>query len=191
MDFRYVDYDEQVVEEIHEMLEFGDESDNERPPRPSRAFIRDRKAMKATPADVLEYPNAYHFVVDMPGVKRDQIKMELENDNVLVVSGKRKREKEKGKHEKEGVKYLRLGRRLGKLLKKFVLPENAEKEAISANYQDGVLTVVVEKQRPPEPKRPRTIEVKIRASTLASDATSFVWTGERPRVSQILILRPP
>ncbi|KAK3041725.1 hypothetical protein RJ639_000649 [Escallonia herrerae] len=61
-----MDYDEQLMLAIHEMLEFGDETDNERPHKPSRAFVRDKKAMKATPADILEYQNAFHLVVDMP-----------------------------------------------------------------------------------------------------------------------------
>nr|GMC46993.1 17.1 kDa class II heat shock protein-like [Ipomoea batatas] len=96
--------------------------------------------MKATAADVMEYPNAYYFVVDMPGLKRDQIKVHLEDSNVL---------------------FLRMERRLGKLLKKFVLPENANTDAISATLEDGVLTVSVEKRPPPEPKKPKVIEVSI------------------------------
>lgn len=52
-------------------------------------------------------------------------------------------------------------RRIGKLMRKFVLPENANTEAISAVCQDGVLTVTVEKLPPPEPKKPKTIEVKV------------------------------
>ncbi|KAA8550055.1 hypothetical protein F0562_001739 [Nyssa sinensis] len=99
-------------------------------------------------ADIIEYLNAYHFVIDMPGIKSDQIKVQVEDGNVLVVGGERRREK-----DKEGVKYLRMERRFGTFLKKFVLPENANTDAISATYHDGVLTVIVEKHPPPEPKR--------------------------------------
>nr|5DS1_A Chain A, 17.1 kDa class II heat shock protein [Pisum sativum]5DS1_B Chain B, 17.1 kDa class II heat shock protein [Pisum sativum]5DS1_C Chain C, 17.1 kDa class II heat shock protein [Pisum sativum] len=94
----------------------------------------------STPADVKEHPNSYVFMVDMPGVKSGDIKVQVEDENVLLISGERKREE-----EKEGVKYLKMERRIGKLMRKFVLPENANIEAISAISQDGVLTVTVNK----------------------------------------------
>jgi HSP20 family protein len=113
--------------------------------------------MAATPADVKEYPNAYVFIIDMPGLKSGDIKVQVEDDNILVISGERKREEE----EKEGAKYVRMERRVGKFMRKFGLPENANTNAISAVCQDGVLTVTVQKLPPPEPKKPKTIEVKI------------------------------
>ncbi|KAG6608358.1 17.9 kDa class II heat shock protein, partial [Cucurbita argyrosperma subsp. sororia] len=82
--------------------------------------------MAATPADIKEYPNSYVFVVDMPGLKVGDIKVQVEDDNVLLISGERKREE-----EKEGAKY------------------------------DGVLTVTVQKLPPPEPKKPKVVEVKV------------------------------
>lgn len=123
--------------------------------------------MAATPADVKEYPNSYVFVLDMPGLKQDHIRVQVEDGNVLVVSGERKREKEKDqKDQNDGaggglLSYIKMESRLGKFLKKFVLPENADTEKIAAAYQDGVLTVTVEKRPPPEPKKPKTIEVQI------------------------------
>ncbi|MBH0219662.1 Hsp20 family protein, partial [Listeria monocytogenes] len=50
--------------------------------------------MAATPADVKEVANAYVFIVDMPGLKSGDIKVQIEDDNVLVISGERKREEE-------------------------------------------------------------------------------------------------
>ncbi|KAI3839046.1 hypothetical protein MKX03_028684 [Papaver bracteatum] len=113
--------------------------------------------MAATPADIKEYPDSYVFVLDMPGLKSEEIKVEVEDNNVLVVTGTRSREDEK---EKE-VKYVRMERRIGKFMRKFVLPENANVDAISAVCLDGVLTINVKKLPPPEPKKPRTIEVKV------------------------------
>ncbi|EXB48293.1 hypothetical protein L484_003776 [Morus notabilis] len=146
---------------LHDILDYSEETSGgpggEAHHAPSRAYVRDAKAMAATPADVKDTPNAYVFVIDMPGLKQDQIKVHVEEENVLVVSGERKREREKD----QGVKYLRMERRLGKYLKKFVLPENADTDKISASYQDGVLTVTIQKKPPPEPKKPKTSEVQV------------------------------
>ncbi|PWA78910.1 class II heat shock protein [Artemisia annua] len=125
--------------------------------KPTHAYVRDARAMSATPADVKEYPNSYVFIVDMPGLKSGDIKVQVEDDNVLVISGERKREEE----EKEGVKYVRMERRIGKFTRKFSLPENANIEKISAVCRDGVLNVTVEKVPPPEPKKPKLIQVQV------------------------------
>ncbi|KAL7195856.1 hypothetical protein ACSBR1_035980 [Camellia fascicularis] len=93
----------------------------------SRNYVRDAKAMAATPADVKEYPDSYMFIVDMPGLKSGDIKVQVEDDNVLVISRERKREE-----EKDGAKYLRMERRVGKLMRKFLLPENGNTDQISA-----------------------------------------------------------
>ncbi|PWA88240.1 Alpha crystallin/Hsp20 domain-containing protein [Artemisia annua] len=125
--------------------------------KPTRAYVRDARAMSATPADVKEYPNAYVFIVDMPGLKSGDIKVQVEDDNVLVISGETKREEE----EKEGVKYIRMERRIGKFMRKFSLPEDANIEKISAVCQDGVLNVTVEKLPPPEPKKRKLVQVQV------------------------------
>ena len=125
---------------------------------PTRTYVPDTKAMAAKPADVMEYPNSYAFVIDMPGLKSDDVKVQVEDDNVLVISGERRLQEE----EKEGAgKDVRMERRVGKFMRKFVLPENANTDKISAVCQDGVLTVTVEKLPPPEPKKPKTTKVKI------------------------------
>uniref|UniRef100_A0A453E7M3 SHSP domain-containing protein n=1 Tax=Aegilops tauschii subsp. strangulata TaxID=200361 RepID=A0A453E7M3_AEGTS len=111
--------------------------------------------MAATPADVKELPGAYAFVVDMPGLGSGDIKVQVEDERVLVISGERRRE------EKEDAKYLRMERRMGKMMRKFVLPENADMEKISAVCRDGVLTVSLEKLPPPETKKPKTIQVQV------------------------------
>ncbi|PIA27759.1 hypothetical protein AQUCO_07600133v1 [Aquilegia coerulea] len=155
MDVRMMGYGNPLISTLQQILNSSEEAEKSSN-APTRTYVQDAKAMAATPADVKEYPNSYHFVVDMPGLKSGDIKVQVEEDNVLVVSGERKRDE-----EKEGVKYLRMERRVGKFMRKFALPENADIEKISAVCQDGVLHVTVEKIPPPEPKKPRTIEVKI------------------------------
>ncbi|KAL9445019.1 hypothetical protein AB3S75_018088 [Citrus x aurantiifolia] len=141
---------------LEDVLELPEEQEKTRN-NPSRAYVRDAKAMAATPADVMEYSNSYVFIVDMPGIKASEIKVQIESENVLVVSGERKRDP-KEKDNKDGVKYVRMERRFGKFMRKFVLPDNANVDKISALCQDGVLTVTVEKVPPPQPK---TIQVQV------------------------------
>jgi HSP20 family protein len=158
MDLRLMGLDSPVLHALHQIIDLSDDTSSEKASHnaPTRSYVRDAKAMAATLADVKEYPNSYSFVIDMPGLKSGDIKVQVEDDNVLVISGERKREE-----EKEGVKYLRMERRVGKFMRKFVLPENANTDAVSAVCQDGVLSVTVDKLPPPQPKKPRTIEVKV------------------------------
>ncbi|CAL5206213.1 unnamed protein product [Lathyrus oleraceus] len=159
MDFRLMGLDAPVLHALHQMMDLSDDNSSDKSSShnaPTRSYVRDAKAMAATPADVKEYPNSYVFLIDMPGLKSGDIQVQVEDENVLVISGERKREE-----EKEGAKYLRMERRVGKFMRKFVLPENANTDAVSAVCQDGVLTVTVEKLPPPQPKKPKTIEVKV------------------------------
>ncbi|BAT77980.1 hypothetical protein LR48_Vigan04g236100 [Vigna angularis] len=107
-------------------------------------YAGDVRAMVATDADVKEYPNRYVFVIDMPGVKAEDIKVEVKEDNVLIISGYRKREE-----EREGVEYLRMERRIGKFMRRFPLPDDANSHVISFMDQNGVLTVTIKKLPPP------------------------------------------
>ncbi|MQM12384.1 hypothetical protein Taro_045301 [Colocasia esculenta] len=95
---------------------------------PTRTYVRDAKAMAAMPANVKEYPDSYAFIVDMPGLKSRGIKVQVEDGNMLVISGERKRE-----DGKEG-KYLCIKWRVGKFMRKFSLLDNANTDAISAVY---------------------------------------------------------
>ncbi|KAL2620587.1 hypothetical protein R1flu_000792 [Riccia fluitans] len=58
-------------------------------------------------------------------------------------------------------KYLRIERPSGKFLRKFTLPNNANVDGILVSCTDGILTVTVPKIPPPEPHKPKTIEVKV------------------------------
>jgi HSP20 family protein len=120
---------------------------------PEPSLLVDSSSMAAAiTADVKEYRESYVLEMDMAGLKSGEIKVEVEDDNVIVISGERKRE--------FGVKYLRMERRVGNLMRKFVLPENANSDAISAVCQDGLLSVTVQKKLlVPQPNKTRTIEV--------------------------------
>ncbi|KAL9672440.1 hypothetical protein QQ045_028690 [Rhodiola kirilowii] len=52
--------------------------------------------MAATLVDIREEGSAYVFVIDMPGVKSGEIKVQVEDENALLIAGERKREEEEG-----------------------------------------------------------------------------------------------
>lgn len=82
---------------------------------------------------------AYHVEVDLPGVKKDDIKVDIK-DNVLTISGERKTKKEV--KEKD---YYKMESSYGKFQRSFTLPENTDIENVEANSKDGVLEVVIPK----------------------------------------------
>lgn len=104
--------DSPLFNTIHHIMDLTDDTTEKNLNAPTRTYVRDAKAMAATPADVKEYPNSYVFVVDMPGLKSGDIKVQVEDENVLLISGERKREE-----EKEGGKYLKMERRVGKFMR--------------------------------------------------------------------------
>jgi HSP20 family protein len=95
---------------------------------------------------------AYHIDVDLPGVKKDDIKIDV-HDNILTIHGERNY-KEEIKEED----YYKVETSFGKFQRQFTLPENVDVENISAFSNDGVLEVVVPKLEKAVEKK--TIEVK-------------------------------
>ena len=93
MDLRVMGFDSPLFSTLQHMLDGVDDADKS-VSAPTRTYVRDAKAMAATPADVKEYPNSYVFIIDMPGLKSGDIKVQVEDDNVLVITTERKRHTE-------------------------------------------------------------------------------------------------
>ncbi len=82
---------------------------------------------------------AYHVEVDLPGMKKEDINIQVE-DNVLVISGERK-----VKDEIKKENYYKIESNFGSFSRSFTLPDDADIENIHAESTDGVLEVVVPK----------------------------------------------
>ncbi|GMP23220.1 hypothetical protein CsSME_00000904 [Camellia sinensis var. sinensis] len=102
---------------------------------------RETSAIANTRIDWKETPEAHIFKVDLPGLKKEEVKVEVEEGTVLQISGERSRE-----HEEKNEKWHRVERSSGKFLRRFRLPENVKMDHVKASMEDGVLTVVVPKE---------------------------------------------
>ena len=83
---------------------------------------------------------AYHIDIDLPGIKKEDMNIDI-HENTLSISGERSL-KEEVKEED----YYKVETSFGKFERAFTLPENVDKENISATSIDGVLEVVIPKQ---------------------------------------------
>ena len=95
---------------------------------------------------------AYHVDVDLPGVKKEDIKVDI-NKNILTISGERKT-----KDEIKQDDYYKVETYFGKFSRSFTLPENADVENIEAKSDNGVLEVVIPKLKDDITKK--SIEIK-------------------------------
>ncbi|OVA17733.1 Alpha crystallin/Hsp20 domain [Macleaya cordata] len=106
-----------------------------------------------TRIDWKETPEAHVFKADLPGLKKEEVKVEVEEERVLQIRGERNREK-----EEKNDKWHRVERSSGKFLRRFRLPENAKVDQLKATMENGVLTVTVPKQ---EVKKPNVQTINI------------------------------
>lgn len=90
--------------------------------------------------DILNDDGELILTVDVPGMERKDIKVEIQ-DGVLTVSGERKLEKEEKKDN-----YVRLERGYGSFLRQFTLPEDVNQETVKATCKDGLLKITLTKK---------------------------------------------
>lgn len=102
--------------------------------------------------DISETKDHYMVSFDMPGVKRDDIKIEVQG-NELVISGERHRDL----RDTNGESSLRHERVYGKFERTFTLPTSINVDRIEAHYEDGVLNVALPKA---EAAKGRTIQIQ-------------------------------
>lgn len=96
--------------------------------------------------DIFEEGNEIVMKADLPGIKKDDIKIDL-TENLLTISGEKKK---KEKLEREG--YYRFERSYGSFCRRFELPGDLDTEKIKAHFEDGVLEVRIPMTKEAEKK---------------------------------------
>ena len=98
--------------------------------------------------DVVERDNEFVVKAEMPGMKKDDIEVSLEN-GVLTITAETRSETE----EKEGDRVIRQERRYGKYLRSLRLGKEIDEKKVKASYKDGILELVLPKAEEVKPKK--------------------------------------
>ena len=102
--------------------------------------------------DIQETDVEYLLKAELPEVKKEDVKVTVEN-GVLTLQGERKQEK-----EEKGKKFHRIERSYGSFLRTFTVPLDTDETKVAADFKDGILKVHLPKTEKP---RPKAIEVKV------------------------------
>ncbi len=127
-----------------------------RRPAPSRTNGANKETMIVADwvpsVDVSETEGEYQIKAEIPDVKKEDMKVTVEN-GVLTIQGERKYEK-----EEKGKKYHRVERSYGSFIRSFTVPDLVDEEKVKAEFKDGVLNLQLPKSQKAKPK---AIEVTV------------------------------
>ncbi len=102
--------------------------------------------------DIHETEDNYVVKADLPGMKKEDIQIDLK-DSTLTIRGEKKFEEKVSKDN-----YIRTERAYGTFVRSFTLPNNVDAEKIKASYKDGVLELTLPKK---EEAKPKQIKVEV------------------------------
>lgn len=106
----------------------------------------------APSVDISETDAAYLVKAEIPGVKKEDVKVTIQ-DGMLTIQGERKQEK-----EEKGKKFHRIERCYGSFMRSFRVPDDADEGKVKAEFKDGMLNVTLTKS---EKTKPKSINVSV------------------------------
>jgi HSP20 family protein len=111
------------------------------------------KGLTVPAVNIAEEKDLFSISMAVPGIKKEEIKINLENNILTISSETRKEEKEEKKN------YTRQEFSFSSFQRSFSLPEGVKTDTIDAKYKDGVLTVKIPKKEVKEEKKVQEIKV--------------------------------
>ncbi|KAL2509637.1 SHSP domain-containing protein [Forsythia ovata] len=111
---------------------------------PHAPFHNETRSPLSPRIECKETPEAYIFRTDLPGFKKEEVQVQVEDEKLLKISGEKKVEKDE-KHDN----WQLVERSRGKFLSAFMLPENCRGDLVKSSMSNGVLTVTMPKRDHP------------------------------------------
>ena len=105
--------------------------------------------------DVKEVEDAFEIIMDLPGVEKEDIQIELKDGYLTVSASKTTQFSESG----ENCRYIRKERFEGSAKRSFFVGDFANEDNIRASYNNGVLKLTIPKEPDPEPEQPKRINI--------------------------------
>jgi len=104
--------------------------------------------------NILEKENGFRVELAAPGMEKENIKVDINKESQLVISAEKK-----AKSEEKQERYLRKEFAYAQFVKTLTLPDDVDKEAISASYDNGILTVEIPRKLKPVAEETKSITI--------------------------------
>ena len=113
----------------------------------------DLKRSTVPAVNIVETDENYRLEMAAPGLKKEDFKISVENDLLTVSTEKKTESTEKNE------KFTRKEFSYSSFLRSFTLPEVVDMDKINANYENGIMTLLLPKKEEAKPKSPREIKI--------------------------------
>ena len=130
---------------------------------PFRGFTSDvdhklygKNAARVMKTDLKEHDEGYELSIDLPGFKKDQIELQLQNGYLTITATKGVEEEEKNKKGK----LVHQERYSGSMCRSFYIGESLTEEDVKAKFEDGVLTLDFPKEKAIKLPERKTIQIE-------------------------------
>ena len=120
------------------------------------SFFMPKNDNKMMRTDIEEKDNNYELAIDLPGMKKDNVKISLEDGYLTIHAKQESKNDEKDKHGKS----IRRERYYGEASRSFYVGDEVKEEDIKAKFEDGTLKIEVPKKENKQIKNKKYIEIK-------------------------------
>ena len=117
------------------------------------SFFNESRQKEIMKTDIKEGENEYTLEIEMPGIKKENVKIELSNGYITISAENNNEVEEKEKN------YIRRERHYGSFTRSFYVGDKVEMNDINASMDNGILSITVPKEESEEPEK-KYIEIK-------------------------------